>query len=161
MPQKSAFTDICLTALLILSWFVSGVTMLQGFGNYPTWLDMGPMMSNDDFMKLRAAHYWIIYPLAVIPGMIAMLLNVALIVLRPPGVSIWLLILALVLSSVIAIATFAVQIPLQDQIDAAGYDREVIQRLIDTDLWSRKLPGAAAMATYAVITWQAVRSRAG
>lgn len=92
-----------MTAWIILGWFVSGVTLLQGWGNYPTWLDMGPMMSNEDFMRLREAHYWIIYPLAIFPGMIALALNVALVMLRPQGVSLWLLIAALILGVVIAI----------------------------------------------------------
>jgi hypothetical protein len=39
----------------------------------------------------------------------------------------------------IGVATFAVQVPLQDQIDVNGYDRAAIQRLIDTDLWTRKI----------------------
>ena len=158
---KSDLTDVCLVAFLILGWFVSGVTLLQGLGNYPTWLDMGPMMSNDDFLRLRHAHYWLIYPLAVIPGMVSILINVALLILRPAGISFALLLLALALGLVIAIATFTIQVPLQDQIDANGYDRDVIQRLIDTDLWTRKIPGAFAMANLAALTWQAVRRRVG
>jgi len=42
---------------------------------------------------------------------------------------------------------------------AQGYDRAVIERLIATDLWARKVPGVIAMANLAVITWQAVRRR--
>lgn len=61
--------------------------LLQGWSNYPTWLDMGPMMSNQDFMRLRESHYWLIYPLAVIPGMISLGLNLALVLLKPEGVS--------------------------------------------------------------------------
>lgn len=158
---KSDLTDVCLVAFLILGWFVSGVTLLQGLGNYPTWLDMGPMMSNEDFLRLRHAHYWLIYPLAVIPGMINLLLNVVLLFLRPAGVSFALLLFALAIGLVIGGATFTIQVPLQDQIDANGYDREVIQRLIDTDLWTRKIPGVFAMASLAVLTWQAVRRRMG
>jgi hypothetical protein len=156
---KAMLTDICLASLLILTWFVSGVTLLQGWGNYPTWLDMGPMMSNEDFKRLREAHYWIIYPLAVFPGMVALVLNVILVILRPPGISWSLLIAGLMIGLVIAIATFTAQVPLQDQIDANGYDRAVIQKLIDTDLWTRKIPGLIGMALTAVLTWQAVRRR--
>jgi hypothetical protein len=158
---KSALTDLCLTAYLILVWFVSGVTLLQGWGNYPTWLDMGPMMSNEDFMRLREAHYWLIYPLAVIPGMASVVLNAVLVFLKPPGISRPLLIALLILTIGISVATIVIQIPLQDQIDAKGYDREVIQRLIDTDLWTRKIPGLISMAGFAVVLFQAVRRRAG
>ena len=158
---KTFVTDLCLTTWLILGWFVSGVTLLQSWGNYPSWLDMGPMMSNDNFMRLREAHYWIIYPLAVLPGMVGLALNVVLVVLRPHGISRRLLLAVLALSLVIAVATFTVQIPLQDQIDANGYDRNVIQRLIDTDLWTRKIPGLIWMAVFAGITWQAVLRRSG
>jgi len=117
------------------------------------------MMSNADFMRLRAAHYWVIYPLAVYPGLMAFVLNAALLVLRPQGVSMWLLGASLLLGLCIGTATFAVQVPLQDRIDMHGYDRDVIRRLIETDLWSRKIPGVLAMGVYAAITWQSVRRR--
>jgi hypothetical protein len=155
--SKALFSDACVTAFIILVWLVTGVTLLQGLANYPTWLDMGPMMSNDDFRRLREAHYWKIYPLAVYPGMISLILNIVLIWLRPRGISSWLLVASLVIGLVIGLATFLVQVPLQDRIDASGYDRDVVQRLIDTDFWTRKLPGYAGMAIGALLTWQAVR----
>src|SRR5262249_54081015 len=120
---------------------------------------MGPMMSNEDFMRLRDAHYWLIYPLAVFPGMLGLVLNIVLVFLRPAGIS-WLLLIALlIIRLIIAVATLTVQVPRQDRIDAGGYDRAVIQQLIDTDLWTRKIPGLIGMALTAVLTWQAVRRR--
>lgn len=154
---KSVFTDLCLTGCIVLGWFVAGSTLLQGWANYPTWLDMGTMMSNEDFLRLRHAHYWLIYPLAVVPGMISLALNGLLLFLKPQGISWWLVLFQFALGLVIAVSTMVVQIPLQDQIDANGYDREVIQRLIDTDLWARKIPGVIGMVSFALLTWQAVR----
>ncbi|MBX3705258.1 MAG: hypothetical protein KF911_01400 [Pseudomonadales bacterium] len=156
---RSTFTDLCLAAWVILYWFVSGVTLLQGWSNYPTWLDMGPMMSNEDFLHLRQAHYWLIYPLAVIPGMVSLVLNAVLVWLRPWGINWWLLLIQFATGLVIAVSTMVVQIPLQDRIDAMGYDRELIQHLIDTDLWARKIPGLIGMSIMVLLTWQAVRRR--
>ena len=157
--MREHVADACLVAFLILFWFVCGVTLLQGWGNYPMWRDMGAAMSNEDFLRIRHAHYPIIYPLAVIPGAVSSGLLAVLLWLRPVGISLEQLWAVFLLSLGIGISTFAVQIPLQDRLDAVGYERAVIERLIETDLWARKIPGLLAMALAVPLTWQAVRRR--
>lgn len=151
--------DTMLAVFIILSWFVSGAGYLQGLGNYQTWLDMGGMMSNADFLSLRRAHYWWIYPLVVVPGILSVMLNGALLVWRPAGLSRWLLPALFTLGTGMLVSTALIQVPLQDRIDAAGYDRAVIQRLIETDMWLRKLPGLVFNLLLAALTVQAVRRR--
>lgn len=157
--MREHVTEACLAGFLILFWFVCGATLLQGWGNYPMWLDMGDAMSNEAFLEIRRAHYPIIYPLAVIPGAVSGVLHALLLWLRPAGVSLVLLWTIFLLGLWIGVSTFAVQIPLQDRLDAFGYERAVVERLIETDLWARKLPGLLAMALAVPLTWQAVRRR--
>lgn len=157
--RHGCLADTLLVLFAAIYLTVGGVTLMQGLVNYPTWRDMGPMMSNEDFLALREAHYWKIYPLAVIPGSLALPLNIALLFVRPTGVPVWLTGLVLALSLVVAVATFAFEIPRQDILDARGYDRSVIDALIQTDLLFRKLPGVAAMALVGVMVWMALRRR--
>jgi hypothetical protein len=158
-PARSAAADAVLVIFAFLYLVVGGVTLMQGLVNYPFWRDMGPMMSNEDFLRLRQAHYWKIYPLAVYPGFAALLLNVALLFLRPAGVTAWLTVTVLVLSLGVGIATFAVEIPFQDVLDARGYDRAAIEGLIRSDLIYRKIAGVAGMLVVALMLWQALRCR--
>jgi hypothetical protein len=106
---------------------------------------------------LREAHYWKISPLAVYPGLIAFAANAALLFLRPPGVARWILPACFALNLGVLVATFAVLVPIQDRIDAGGFDRELIERLIRGDFWLRKIPGMLAGALVAVLLWQVVR----
>lgn len=159
--SKALLADTILVAFAFLYLVVGGVTLMQGLVNYPFWRDLGPLISNEDFLRLREAHYWKIYPLAVYPGTVAGALNVALFFLRPQGVSVWLTGVVFALGMIVGVATFAVEIPYQDIIDAKGYDRAAIEGLIRTDLVYRKIPGVAAMILVAVMLWQALRGRSG
>jgi hypothetical protein len=158
-PGRAAIADAIFVAFVFLCLVVGGVTLMQGLVNYPFWRDMGPMMSNEDFLKVREAHYWKIYPLAVYPGTVAGALNVALLFFRPTGVSVWLTAMVLALGLVVGVATIAVEIPYQDILDAKGYDRAAIEALIRTDMMYRKVPGVAAMVLVGVMLWQALRGR--
>jgi hypothetical protein len=157
--MRAAIADTVFVVFVFLYLVVGGVTLMQGFVNYPFWRDMGPMISNEDFLKLREAHYWKIYPLAVYPGMLAGPLSIALFFFRPAGVSVWLTAAVFVLSLAVGVATFAVEIPYQDVLDAEGYDRAAIEGLIRTDFIYRKIPGVTAMVLVAVMMWQALRRR--
>jgi hypothetical protein len=155
--RAGALRDAALVAFLISFTFVWGASYVQGFENYPYWRDLGPHISPEAFRALREAHYWKIYPLAVYPGLVTLAANAALLFLRPPGVSRWLLPACFALNLVVAVATFAVLVPIQDQIDAHGFDRALVERLITGDFWLRKIPGTLAGALVVGLVWQLVR----
>lgn len=154
---KSQLRDATLVAFVLSFTFVWGASYVQGFENYPYWRDLGPHISAEAFRELREAHYWKIYPLAVYPGLVALVANAVLLFLPPPGVARWILPACFALNLVVGIATFAVLVPIQDRIDAGGFDRALIEQLIRGDLWLRKLPGTLAGGLVAALLWQSIR----
>lgn len=156
---KAAFRDVALVAFVLSFTFVWGTSYVQGFENYPYWRDLGPHIPGETFRALREAHYWKIYPLAVYPGLVTFLANVALLFLPPPGISRWILPVCFALNLAVLVATFAVLVPIQDAIDVRGFDRALIERLIRDDFWLRKIPGTLAGALVVGLLWQVVRRR--
>lgn len=157
---KSTLRDTALVVFIVSFTFVWGTSYVQGFENYPYWRDLGPHISPEAFRALRDAHYWKIYPLAVYPGLVAFIANGALLVLRPPGVSRWILPACFLLNVVVMVATFAILVPIQDRIDAGGFDRALIEELIAGDFWLRKIPGTLSGLLVIGLLWQVVRRRA-
>lgn len=154
---KARFRDAALVAFVISFAFVWGASYVQGFESYPYWRDLGPHVSPETFRALREAHYWKIYPLAVYPGLVAFFANTALLLLPPPGISRWILPACFGLNLVVLVATFMVLVPIQDEIDVGGFDRELIEQLIRGDFWLRKIPGTVAGLLVVVLVWQVVR----
>ncbi|MFN2426498.1 MAG: hypothetical protein ABR587_08640 [Candidatus Binatia bacterium] len=83
--------------------------------------------------------------------------NGALLFFPPAGVSRWILPACFALNLVVMAATFAVLVPIQDRIDAAGFDRELLEQLIRGDQWLRKIPGTLGGLLVVGLLWQVVR----
>ncbi|MGV0024502.1 hypothetical protein [Phormidesmis priestleyi] len=65
--------------------------MLELLLNYPMWWDMGARMSNIDFIAVRQAHQWRIFPLLVIPLALRVPVSIALLWRRPGFIRSWML----------------------------------------------------------------------
>jgi hypothetical protein len=153
----STLRDVAVVAFVVSFTFVWGASYVQGFMNYPYWRDLGQYISPEAFRALRDAHYWKIYPLAVYPGLVTFVANAALLFLPPPSVSRWILPACFALNLVVLVATFAVLVPIQDKIDAGGFDRALIEQLIRGDFWLRKIPGTLCGLLVVGLLWQLVR----
>jgi hypothetical protein len=143
MPQATELTlvqGVLLVMFFGLFFYVWGAANLEGLMNYPFWRDMGPMMTNENFIKLRADHLWKIAPLLVIPFVALVLVTTALAFLAPPFVPRWALVVVLALELVGGVSTIFIQVPIQLQHNAQGYDLATFNRLITTDFWLRKVP---------------------
>ena len=148
--------SVLLVALFSLFFYRLGASNLEGLLNYPFWLDMGPMMSNADFIQLRVDHLWKIYPLLVIPVVVVFLITATLAVMAPPGLGRWPFVALGVLQLVSLVSTVAIQIPLQNSLSLTGFDAADLTRLIQTDLWLRKLPSVAEALLVLGLLWRVV-----
>jgi hypothetical protein len=104
--------------------------------NYPAWLQI----SDDSF----PAYHRVISArigFLIVPLVLATLLNVVLIWLRPAAVASWTVWATLAMHALAWGSALLVQIPIQVQLSQDGYSRELIERLIWTDLLYRKMPG--------------------
>jgi len=155
--QVSILQAVALTAFFALFFYVWGTTNLEGLLNYPFWRDMGGMMTNQDFIKLRAMHGWKVFPLLVAPLLLLQLVVIALVFLRPPGIPLWALLVVLAFEALYMIVTVFFEIPIHRRHDQQGYDLALFDRLIFLDVWLRKLPRLLEAPFVLYLLWRVVR----
>lgn len=147
---------VLLVSFLSLFFYVWGAANLEGLMNYPFWRDMGPMMTDENFIKLRTDHLWKIAPLLVIPFAALVLVTATLVFVAPPFVPRWALLVILGLELVNVLSTIFIQVPIQLQHNTQGYDLAAFDRLIVTDFWLRKVPRFVEAPFVALILWRTV-----
>ena len=134
-----------------LVFYVNGAGFIESFVNYPSWRVIGP----DTF---RAYHRSItpgVVGLLVAPAVLATLFTIALLRFRPAAVPLWAVWVALALQVVSWISTATIQLPIQFQLAEQGAVPALIDRLIETNLWLRRVPNAICAGLFA---WMAARA---
>ena len=134
MPP-STLQSVLLVMFFALFFYQWGAANLEGFLNYPLLRDIGELISKDDWISTRTPK---IFPLLVIPFGLSILVTITLAFLAPPFVPRGVIYFILALQVVIAGSTILVQGPIQFQLNS-GFDRAVVDRLITTDFWLRKV----------------------
>jgi hypothetical protein len=159
VPQPTEFSLVQKAFLIMffgLFFYVWGAANLEGLLNYPFWRDMGPMMTNEDFIKLRSDHLWKIAPLLVLPVAVLAMVTLSLVFLGPPSIPRWALIAILCLELISVLSTIFIQIPIQFQHNREGYDLASFNRLITTDFWFRKLPRFIEAPFVVFVLWRVI-----
>ena len=119
-----------------LVFYGMGAAFVESFVNYPTW----PLVGAGEFRAFHSAVGALVIRYMVVPMLIATALTIALLWLRPlpiPGWAVW---LAVALQLVTWVSTAAVQLPIQFQLNADGVSLPLIERLIVTNWWLRRVP---------------------
>lgn len=153
MPQLQTALVVAFFALFFYVW---GTTNLEGLFNYPFWRDMGRMISNADFVTLRANHGWKVFPLLVVPLMSLFVVTGALLLLGPPWLPRWALVVVFAFEVVYMAVTIWLEIPIHRRHDTRGYDLASFDRLIAIDIWLRKLPRLIEAPFVVYMLWRAV-----
>jgi hypothetical protein len=149
-----------LQSVLVLTFFGLffyqwGAANLEGFFNYPYLRDIGELLSKEDWIRTRSAPFAMIFPLLVIPFALSILATVALAFLAPSYIPRKIIFVILGLQAVIAASTILIQGPIQFQLNS-GFDRDLIDRLIVTDFWLRKVPLQIEGAFVLYTLWRVV-----
>ena len=119
-----------------LTFYGMGASFIEGFVNYPTWRLVGA----DEFRTFHQTLSPLGIGYMVVPLMLATVLTIALLWLRPAAIPLWLIALSIALRLVTGVSTFTIQIPIQMELSSGGLSLPLIERLIFTDLWLRKVP---------------------
>ena len=121
-----------------LVFYNLGASFIESFVNYPTWRLIGAN-------EFRAYHQavgplYIIYGVA--PGVLTTVLTLLLLYFRPPAIPTWTIFLAVGLQLIMWVSSVSIQIPIQMQLDKEGLSLPLINRLIVTNLWLRRVPSS-------------------
>lgn len=118
--------------------------------NYPSWYIIGPSEAWTPYRKFLFAK---IVPLLAVPAL--GLQTIALIVViakRPFAIPKWTPWTILMLIAISIVSSATIQIPIQMLLDKE-YSKELIDKLIITDLWLRLVPGtiSSLLTVYMII----------
>ncbi|MEP7075833.1 MAG: hypothetical protein ABI878_08480 [Acidobacteriota bacterium] len=119
-----------------LVFYGMGSSFVESFVNYPTWRLIGA----NEFLAYHHALSPLIIGYMVIPMLITTVLTILLLWFRPVPIPSWAIWLAFVLQVIIWVSTAVIQVPIQMQLSSDGLSVPLIDRLIFTNMWFRKVP---------------------
>ena len=119
-----------------LVFYGTGASFIESFVNYPTW----PLVGADEFRAFHRALSPLVVGYMVVPLLLAPVLTIALLWLRPAAIPRWAIALSIALQLVAWVSTFTIQIPIQMELSSGGLSLPLIERLIVTNWWLRRMP---------------------
>lgn len=119
-----------------LVFYGVGASFVESFVNYPTWRLIGA----NEFRAFHQALSPLVIGYMVIPMLIGTVLTILLMWFRPTRIPRWAIGMAVVLQLIIWVSTFTIQLPIQMRLSSEGLLLPLIDHLIFTNWWLRKVP---------------------
>jgi hypothetical protein len=136
MYVNSRFATWLFIASFVLIFYGMGASFVESFVNYPTWRLIGP----GEFLAYHHAIGPLVIGYMVVPMLVGTFLTALRLVFRPARVTSRALWLSIALQGLVWISTATVQVPIQLQLGENGLSLPLIDRLIVTNFWFRKIP---------------------
>ncbi len=153
--------QIVFLAAFTLVWYGTGAAFIESFVNYPSWQLIGQteFRTYHQFISPRVLAY------LVAPMALSTVCTLLLLWSRPPALPRWAVWVALALQAGSWVSTAAIQIPIQIALSSGGQDLALLERLITTNFWYRRVPmainsGLFIWMAFRVFTASAVLRRA-
>ena len=137
-PIQTSSKNSSLLFLITFSmvFYGTGAAFVESFVNYPTWRHIGA----DEFKTYHQAFSPLILGFLVFPLIVTTLLSISLLWFRPGAIPRWSIWLAVILQLITWVSTVAIQVPIQMQLSSDGLSIPLIDRLIVTNFWLRRVP---------------------
>ena len=119
-----------------LVFYGTGAAFIESFVNYASWHLIGPA-------EFIAYHQFIgprVLTFLVAPLLLGTLFTILLLWSRPAAIPAWAVWAALAAQAVVWISTVTIQVPIQIQLGRQGLSVELVERLINTNFWLRRIP---------------------
>ena len=136
MQANSKFPAWLFLVTFALTFYGMGASFVESFVNYPTWRLIGP----GEFLAYHRALGPLIIGYMVIPLVVATILTLLLAWFRPPAIPRWAIWVSVILQLISWISTATIQIPIQVELSTNGLSLPLIDQLIFTNFWFRKVP---------------------
>jgi hypothetical protein len=136
----------------VLMFYTLGAGIIDNYVIYPTFAAVG----ENEFVAFRQVFSPRIVALLVVPLILRFVFSVLLLWLRPAAIRLWHVLLFLFCQIVTWISTFAVQLPIQFELDK-GKNPALIEKLTDT-IWLRTTMNVACAAIMIWMIFLVIRS---
>ncbi len=134
-----------------LVFYGNGAAFVESFVNYPSWRLIG----SEEFI---AYHQFIgprVLTFLVAPALLGSVFTVLMLWSRPAAIPLWAVWTAIAAQVIVWVSTATIQVPIQLQLSAQGRSLELIERLIETNFWLRRIPYAVCAGLF---IWMAARA---
>ena len=134
-----------------LVFYGNGAAFVESFVNYSSW----HLIGSDEFV---AYHQFIgprVLTFLVAPALLGTVFTVLKLWARPAVIPLWAVWAAIAAQVIVWVSTATIQLPIQLQLSAHGLSLELIERLIRTNFWLRRIPYALCAGLF---LWMAVRA---
>ena len=135
-----------------LVFYVNGAAFVESFVNYPSWHLIGA----DEFI---AYHRFItprVIAFLVAPALLGTVFTILMLWFRPVTIPVWAVWAALAAQVIAWISSATIQIPIQMQLSEHGLSGELIDYLIKTNFWLRRIPYAVCAGLFLWMAAQAI-----
>lgn len=142
---------IFLTAFALV-FYGNGAAFVESFVNYSSWHLIGA----DEFI---AYHHFIsprVLAFLVAPALLGTVFTILMLWSRPAGIPTWAVWTAIAAQAVVWASTATIQVPIQLELGEHGLSIELIDRLIETNIWFRRIPYAVCAGIFLWMAAQAI-----
>jgi len=135
-----------------LVFYGNGAAFVESFVNYSSW----HLIGSDEF----AAYHRFIGPRVLIflvaPALLGTVFTVLMLWSRPAVIPLWAVWGAIAAQVLVWVSTATIQVPIQLQLGAHGLSPELLERLITTNFWLRRIPYAVCAGLFLWMAGKAI-----
>jgi len=133
-----------------LVFYGTGAAFIESFVNYPSW----HLIGSAEFTQFHRFISPRILTYLVAPLLLGTGFTILLLWFRPSAIPNWAVWVAIGLQAIVWVSTVSIQVPIQLQLSADGLSIPLIERLIETNFWIRRVPYAVCAGLF---IWMASR----
>ena len=134
-----------------LVFYGNGAAFVESFVNYSSW----HLIGSDEFV---AYHRFIgprVLTFLVAPALLGTVFTVLMLWGRPAVIPLWAVWAAIAAQAIVWVSTATIQVPIQLQLSAHGLSPELVEHLIETNFWLRRIPYAVCAGLF---LWMAAKA---
>jgi hypothetical protein len=137
-----------------LVFYGNGAAFVESFVNYPSWrlIGTGEFIAYHQFIGPRVLTF------LVAPALLGTVFTVLMLWARPAAIPSWAVWAAIGAQAIVWVSTAAIQVPIQLRLSADGLSLELVERLIETNFWFRRIPYAVCAGLF---LWMAAKAIGG
>lgn len=145
---------IFLTAFALV-FYGNGAAFIESFVNYSSWHLIGDaeFIAYHRFISPRVLTF------LVAPALLGSAFTISLFWWRPAAIPVWAVWAAFVAQAVVWVSTATIQVPIQLRLGQQGPAAELLERLIATNFWLRRIPYAICAGLFLWMAGQAMGAR--
>lgn len=135
-----------------LVFYGNGAAFVESFVNYSSWhlIGEGEFTAYHQFVSPR------ILTFLVAPALLGTVFTILMLWARPASIPGWAVWAAIATQAIVWVSTATIQVPIQLQLSEQGLSRGLIERLIETNFWLRRIPYAICGGLFLWMAAQAI-----